>query len=70
MSDNNGKLPALAFTVAEFCKVHSISRWAFYELRKAGKGPRTMKVAGRHRISVESAAEWRRRMEAETEASA
>lgn len=57
-----------AFSVDEFCHAHRICRASFYNLLKAGRGPATMKVGGRKLISIEAAAEWRRRMEAESSA--
>lgn len=58
-----------AFSVDEFCATHGgMSRVMFYELLKTGRGPRIMKVGRRTLVSVEAAAEWRRRMEQETEA--
>jgi hypothetical protein len=36
----------------------------FYKLLAEGKGPRTMAVGARKLVSQESAAEWRRQMEA------
>ena len=56
-------MDALAFSVDEFCKGHRISRAWFYELVAAGQGPRLMRIGRRTLISVESAAEWRRKME-------
>lgn len=53
----------LAYTVAQFCRLHRISRSTYYALQKAGAGPRVMRVRGSVRISWEAAAEWRRRME-------
>lgn len=60
------KALAMAFSVDEFCLAHRIGRASFYNLLKAGTGPATMKVGGRTLVSVEAAAAWRRRMEAET----
>ncbi|CAN7528573.1 helix-turn-helix domain-containing protein [Variovorax paradoxus] len=57
-----------AATVPQFCEGHNISRTHFYELIKQGKAPRLMKVGRRTLISQEAAAEWRRRIEAETAA--
>ena len=51
------------FTVKGFCAAHEISKVAFYDLLKKGIGPRIMKVGTRTLISLEAAAEWRRRME-------
>ena len=57
-----------AFSVAEFCREHGISRGLFYQLLKDGQGPKTMKLGRRTLISHEAAAEWRRRMEGATQA--
>ena len=57
-----------AYSIDEFCADHGISRSTYYNQKKAGQGPREMKVGTRVLISVESAAEWRRRMEADAEA--
>jgi hypothetical protein len=54
-----------AFTVPEFCRDHRICVATFYNLKKVGKAPRTMRVLNRTLISVEAAAEWRRQMETE-----
>lgn len=51
-----------AFSIAEFCQLHSISRTHFYQLEKTGKGPATMSLGRRVLISAEAAAEWRDRM--------
>lgn len=48
-----------AYTVAEFCKAHSISRSFFYELLKSGRGPRIRKAGNRTLISREAAYSWR-----------
>ena len=42
---------------------HDAEGATFYELLAAGRGPRVMKVGKRTLISVEAAAEWRRKME-------
>lgn len=54
------------FSIAEFCEVHGFTRPLYYELKKQGRGPREMAVGRRRMITQEAAAEWRRRMEAET----
>jgi hypothetical protein len=56
--------PALAFSIAEFCTLHRISRPYFYKIIQNGIGPRTMAVGGRTLISVEAAEAWRREREA------
>jgi hypothetical protein len=55
----------LAYSIPKFCELHNICRATFYNLRKAGKGPRLMKVGTRTLISVEAAADWRRERETE-----
>jgi hypothetical protein len=53
-----------AYTIAEFCDAHRISRSKLYELWRQGKGPRVMDIDARRRISKEAAADWRRACEA------
>jgi predicted DNA-binding transcriptional regulator AlpA len=54
----------LAFSIAEFCELHDISRAHFYNFIKTGGGPRMMDVGGRKIISREAAEAWRREREA------
>ncbi len=56
-----------AFSVADFCREHGISRAFFYKLLLEGCGPRVMKVGRRTLISREAAEQWRRRMEGATQ---
>lgn len=55
-----------AYTVSSFCEEHHISRSYLYQLWSEGRGPRRTKLGRRTLISGEAAADWRRRMEAET----
>jgi predicted DNA-binding transcriptional regulator AlpA len=55
----------LAFSVAAFCAAHGISRSLFYELQKAGRGPRILRVGRRVLITLEAAAEWREQLSKE-----
>jgi hypothetical protein len=57
----------IAFTVAEFCKAHRISRSFLYSEWKAGRGPRFMRAGVKRIITGEAAADWRRECEAEAE---
>jgi hypothetical protein len=57
-------------TIDEFCHDWRFCRATFYNLLKAGRGPRVMKVGTRTIISDEAAADWRRQMEEETAAKA
>lgn len=57
--------PRAAFTVAEFCESHRLSRSALYKMWAAGKGPRIMRVGSKVLISIEAAEAWRREREAE-----
>jgi predicted DNA-binding transcriptional regulator AlpA len=52
-------------TLEEFCSQNGICVATFYNLKKIGKAPRSMKVGWRRFISIEAAAAWRRQMEAE-----
>ncbi len=52
-----------AFSVAEFCREHGISRGLFYNMLREGRGPLVIKAGRRTLISHEAAEEWRRRME-------
>jgi len=52
------------YTVDDFCTRHNISRASFYNLRKAGIGPREMRVLGRIMITPEAARDWRAEREA------
>jgi hypothetical protein len=53
----------LAFSIAEFCSMHGISRAHFYNLKKLGLGPLEMNCGGRRLISIEAASDWRRQLE-------
>ena len=63
MKANEHSPEIAAYSVNPFCKSHGISRSLFYKSLAEGWGPVIMKVAGRTLISVEAAADWRRRME-------
>jgi hypothetical protein len=54
-----------AYTVAEFCAAHRISRSKFYQLLAEGRGPRCFYVGVKRLISFEAAAAWRAEREAE-----
>ena len=56
--------PPLAFSVAEFCEGHGISRDLFYELLKAGLGPDCMMVGKRRLITPQASERWQREREA------
>ena len=53
------KLKIEAFTVAEFCAAHRISRTTYYNLKNKNKGPAEAHILGRIIITRESAAAWR-----------
>ena len=55
-----------AMSIKEFCRRYGISDSFFYKLQREGKGPRTIKIAGRKLITHEAAAEWRRAHEVES----
>lgn len=49
----------LAFSIAEFCDSHGISRAFLYQLWARGEGPKPAKIGRRAIITTESAARWR-----------
>jgi hypothetical protein len=49
-----------AYTIAEFCAAHRISRSKLYELWAAGVGPRFIRIGTKKIITTEAAADWRR----------
>lgn len=53
-----------AYTVAEFCSAHRISRSKLYQLWAAGAGPRFIQIGTKRIITTEAAANWRREGEA------
>jgi hypothetical protein len=53
-----------AYSILEFCAAHGISRATYYNMKKAGIGPREMAVLDRKLITDEAAADWRRDREA------
>jgi len=52
-----------AYTVAEFCAAHRMSRSRLYAEWKQGTGPKIIKIGTKVLISREAAAEWRRERE-------
>jgi len=50
-------------SVQSFCEANNISVSTYYALKRAGKGPREMKVNKRILISPEAEADWRRERE-------
>ena len=54
-----------AYTVEAFCQVHSISKGAFYKLRKSNKTPKLYYIGRKPYISREAAKEWREQMQSE-----
>lgn len=52
-----------AYSVAEFCAAHGLTKVTLYKQFKLGTGPRIMKVGTRTLISAEAAADWRRQCE-------
>jgi hypothetical protein len=54
-----------SLTISEFCRAEKVCRATFYNLKKAGKGPRLMKVGSHYRISPQARADWRLAREAD-----
>jgi predicted DNA-binding transcriptional regulator AlpA len=55
------------YSVSGFCKAHHIARSFFYQLLREGRAPRVTKLGRRTFVTREAAAEWRRRIEQETQ---
>ena len=60
----NRETERAAYTVSEFCAAHRISRSKLYQLWAMGAGPRFIHIGSKKIITVEAAADWRRRGEA------
>src|SRR6188508_1498698 len=64
--DKKIRVTPAVYSISQFCTAHgNICRASYYNMKKAGKGPREMRVGSRVLISEEAAAEWRRAREAE-----
>lgn len=57
-----------AYSIAEFCFRNGICRATYYNLKRAGKGPREMAVGGQKRITPIAELDWHREREAEAAA--
>jgi len=69
MSDvSNAVVAKGGYSIKQFCVRWDICPATYYNMKKAGKGPREMEVLGRKIISVEADAAWSREREAEAAA--
>jgi len=55
-----------SFSIKTFCERQEIGRTHYYQLKKAGKAPRTFKIGSIERISEDAEREWIKAREAET----
>jgi hypothetical protein len=53
-----------ALTIAEFCHAYRYSPSLYFKEKRAGRGPRELKVGRRVVITKQAAAEWARQHEA------
>jgi predicted DNA-binding transcriptional regulator AlpA len=60
---------ASLMSIPVFASEHGISRSLAYRFIKEGRGPRLTRIGRRTLVSSEAAAQWRARMEQETEQS-
>jgi hypothetical protein len=58
-----GAAERAAYSIAEFCDAHRISRAHYYTLKRLGEGPDEARAGDRVIITMESAARWRRQRE-------
>jgi hypothetical protein len=54
----------VAYTIAEWCQIFSVSLGHYYNLQRRGEGPRVMRLGRRVLISAAATAEFVRRNEA------
>ncbi len=52
-----------AYSIVEFCRLHSVSRSLFYRMLKQGIAPHIIKIGRRTLITREAATAWRASME-------
>jgi len=57
---------AVALTVNEFCASIGLSRGMYQKLKRAGRGPKEMRIGRAIRISTASANAWMRERESKT----
>jgi hypothetical protein len=60
--------PGDAHTIPSFCAANHISEAFYFQLKRAGKGPREIQLNKRIIITPEAEQDWRREREAETAA--
>jgi hypothetical protein len=53
-----GPPPRLGYSIAEFCTALGISQAHYFEMKRAGEGPREMALGTRRIISIEEAIRW------------
>jgi hypothetical protein len=61
---------AAVYSVQRFCDSHKVSRTHLYKLWREGRGPSFFWLGDQKRITAEAAAEWRARMQADSDAQA
>lgn len=49
-----------AQSIDEFCRAYGISRGTFYNLERAGKAPKTLKLGARRVVPVAAIEAWER----------
>jgi predicted DNA-binding transcriptional regulator AlpA len=59
-------LPKAAYSIAEFCQVYGISKGLYHKMKRAGEGPREIRIGSRVLISLEAAQAWNRARELES----
>jgi hypothetical protein len=63
MKSRKAASPRLGYSIDEWCAGYDICRASYYNRRKDGSAPRTIKIGGRVIITVEADEEWRRERE-------
>lgn len=70
MRSNPTRHDERTYSITEFCVLEGMSRNAYFLLRKAGNGPRELRIPGSSivRITPEARADWHRRFETPSKA--
>ena len=55
----------VAISITEFCELHRISKWSYWQLRKRGHGPKELRLPNTSvvRILPQAVQDWRAHME-------
>ena len=58
-------VPLEAYTIEQFCEAYQFSHTSFFKMKKAGRGPREIRVGKRVILTRQAIADWCRERETE-----